>query len=80
MNKVSPEAIAYSKNLSFDFSNTLRNQNINLNDYSNYTYIIDVDGIVYQASSANEDNASIVIIGGIDGFVYEKMERLYSNL
>jgi len=79
MNKVSPEAIAYCKNLSFDFSNTLRNENVNLNDYSNYTFIIDVNGIVYQSSSANESSASVIIIGGLDGFANEKMERLYSN-
>lgn len=79
MNRVAPEAIAYSKNLNFDFSNTLRNDNINLDNYSNYTFIIDVDGSVYQSASADENSASIVIIGGVDKFAFEKMERLQSN-
>jgi len=79
MNKVSPTAIAYSKNLSFDFSNTVRDQNINLDDYASYTFILDIDGSIYQSAAANEDNASIVVIGGIDTFANEKMERLSSN-
>ena len=79
MNTVSPEAISHSKNLNFDFSNTLRDEQVNLDNYSSYTYIIDVDGIIYQASNANEDSANIVIIGGTDKFINEKMERLGSN-
>ena len=79
MNRVAPEAIAYSRNLTFDFSNTLRSESVNLNNYSDYTYIIDVDGSVYQSADANEDSASIILIGGIDGFAYEKMERIFTN-
>lgn len=79
MNTVSPEAISHSKNLNFDFSNTLRDEQVNLDNYSSYTYIIDVDGIIYQASNANEDSANIVIIGGTDKFINEKMNTLNSN-
>ena len=79
MNTVSPEAISHSKNLNFDFSNTLRDEQVNLDDYSSYTYIIDVDGIIYQAAAANEDSANIVIIGGTDKFINEKMNTLNSN-
>lgn len=79
MNKVSPTALAYSKNLSFDFSNTLRDYEVNLDDYSQYTYIIDIDGEVYQSAQANEDSATVLLIGGTDLFINEKMERLGSN-
>ena len=79
MNTVSPEAISHSKNLNLDFSNTLRDEEVNLDNYSSYTYIIDVDGIIYQASNANEDSANIVIIGGTDKFINEKMNTLNSN-
>ena len=59
MNTVSPEAISHSKNLNFDFSNTLRDEQVNLDNYSSYTYIIDIDGIIYQSAPANEDKANI---------------------
>ena len=79
MNQISAEAVAHSKNMSFSFSGTLRNQNVNLNDYSSYNFIIDVDGNVYQGASANESQASVVIIGGIDKFMYSKTASLVSN-
>jgi len=79
MNRVSAEAVAHSKNLTFNFSGTLRNQNVNLNDYSSYTFIIDVDGSVYQGSNASEDNANIIIIGGIDVFMFTKSSTFASN-
>jgi len=79
MQEVSPEAVAYSKNLDFSFSNTLRNENVNLNNYNSYTFIIDVDGTVYQGANASESQASIVIIGGIDKFMHSKSTSLASN-
>ena len=79
MNKVSPTALAYSKNLSFDFSNTLRDFEVNLDDYSQYIYIIDIDGEVYQSASADENSATVLIIGGTDKFINEKMNTLNSN-
>jgi len=79
MNQVSSEAVAHSKNLNFEFSNTLRGQKINLNSYSSYTFIIDVDGKVYQCATASEESASIIIIGGIDKFVNEKAKRMAVN-
>ena len=75
MNKVSPSAVSHSKNLTFEFSETLRGESINLNDYSDATYIIDVDGTVYQGASASEQNASVLKIGFIDKFINEKIER-----
>ena len=79
MNKVSPEAVAFSKNLTFNFSGTLRNENVNLNNYSNYTFIIDVDGVVYQGASANEQSANIIIIGGKDSFMFAKSTSFTSD-
>jgi len=77
--QVSAEAVAHCKNMVFDFSGTLRNQKVNLNDYKSYNFIIDVNGNVYQGANANENQASIVIIGGIDKFMYAKTTTLASN-
>jgi hypothetical protein len=79
MNTVSPEAVAHSKDLTFEFSETLRGESVNLNDYSGSTYVIDIDGTIYQGESATEDSAKIVIIGGIDKFINEKIERQAVN-
>jgi hypothetical protein len=79
MNTVGPDAVSYSKNLNFSFSNTLRNEKINLDDYSSATFIIDVNGTIYQGSAANESSASIIIIGGINQFVNEKVSRPVAN-
>ena len=79
MNKVAPTAISYSKNLNFDFSNTLRGENVNLENYSSYTFILDVDGTVYQGASANENNANICVIGGLNKFINSKKNTVYNN-
>ena len=79
MNRVAPTAVSYSKNLNFDFSNTTRGENVNLNNYNSYTFIIDVDGSVYQGATANEDNANVVIIGGLNKFVNSRLNTINSN-
>ena len=50
----------------------MRNQSVNLNDYASATFIIDVDGRVYQGAAAQESGASVVIIGGTTEFINEK--------
>lgn len=79
MNIVSFAAISYSKNLTFNFSNTKRNEVINLSNYSSSNYIIDINGTVYMGSSPSEDSATVTIIGGNDTFIHEKATRLESN-
>lgn len=79
MQELSPEAIAYSKNLTFAFSNTFKDEEADLNQYSSYTFIIDIDGRIYQGSNASEESASIVIIGGVDQFINAKSKSVYSN-
>ena len=79
MNRVSPNAVAYSKNLSFSFSGNLRNENVDLNQFSSYTFILDIDGSVYQGSNANPNNASVVIIGGTEQFLFSRPLQLHSN-
>lgn len=79
MNIVAPTAVSYSKNLNFDFSNTTRGEKVNLNSYNSYTFVIDVDGSVYQGVSANETNARICIIGGLNKFVNSRLNTVYSN-
>jgi len=79
MKKISADAVSYSKNLNFSFSNTLRNQQVNFNDYASATFIIDVDGTVYQSASSNESSANIIVIGGINKFINEKANRIAVN-
>lgn len=79
MNKISAEAVAHSKNLSFTFSGSLREENVNLDDFSKYTYILDVNGILYQGSNATDKNAYIVIIGGVDEYIHSKTSSITSN-
>jgi len=79
MNAVSFQAISYCKNLFFSFSGDLRNQQVDLSKYDSYTFIIDIDGSVYQGASSNPDNATVVIIGGIDKFLYSQSQELHTN-
>jgi hypothetical protein len=72
MKNVSPEALSYCKNFFFTFSNTRRNESVNLNSYASATFIIDVDGRIYQGAEAKEDAASVILIGGTKKFINEK--------
>jgi hypothetical protein len=79
MNRVGAAAVAHSKNLDFTFSGDLRGQAVDLTQYNSYTFIIDIDGSVYQGATASVSQASVVIIGGVDKFVYSRSQELYSN-
>ena len=78
MNLMSPGALSYHKNLTFNFSNTLRNETVDMNQFSS-GYVIAVNGEVYSSGSASGDDASVTIIGGSDRFINEKTERLSSS-
>lgn len=78
MKRVSPGAVAYSKDLTFSFTKTLRGEKVDFNKFSSYTYILDVDGSLYQMGDANENSASVVLVGGIDKFINSKTINLYS--
>lgn len=78
MNLMSPGALSYHKNLTFVFSNTLRNEIVNISQYSS-DYVITINGEVYSSGSASGENATVVIIGGSDRFINEKTERLEST-
>jgi hypothetical protein len=80
MNRVGYEAPSYSKDVSFNFSGSLRGEKVNLEDFSSYTYILDVDGTLYQGAQANDKQASICIIGGTTKFVNSKKpDGVHSN-
>jgi hypothetical protein len=78
MNLASPSALSYAKSLNFSFSNTKRNEPVNINRYSSASYVIDVNGNIYQGSGGGE-SISVVIIGGDDTFVNEKVNRVAST-
>jgi hypothetical protein len=79
MNLMSTSALTFYKNLTFNFSNTLRNESINLEDYASSGYVIDVNGEIYSSGSVGGDSATVIIIGGSDRFVNEKANRLEST-
>jgi len=79
MKRVSVDAPSYSKDLTFSFTKTLRGENVDFSKYSSYTYILDVDGSLYQMGDANENSASIILVGGVDKFVNSKITNIYSN-
>ena len=80
MNRVSYEAPSYSTDVSFNFSETLRGEKVDLNKFAEYTYILDIDGTLYQGAQANENQASICLIGGVNKFVNSKKpDGVYSN-
>lgn len=79
MRLVSLGSPSYSKNLTFTFSNTKRNENINFNQYSSYNYILDVNGNLYSGNEPSEESATVLVIGGDDTFVHEKAKRINSN-
>ena len=72
MKRISPEALAYCKNFTFTFSKTYKSDNVYLENYSDYNFIIDVDGTVYQSKIANENSATVMVIGGINKFANGK--------
>jgi hypothetical protein len=76
---MSPSSISYHKNLTFNFSNTLRNQDIDLNQYAMNGYVIDVNGEIYSSGSVSGEDATVVVIGGSDRFINEKANRLGST-
>ena len=78
MNLISPGALSYHKNLVFVFSGTLRNETVDISQYSS-DYVIAVNGDVYSSGSGGDDTATVVIIGGSDRFINEKTERLAST-
>lgn len=79
MNLMSPSALSYHKNLTFNFSNTLRNEQVNLAEYASSGYVIDVNGELYSSGSVGGDSATVIIIGGSDRFINEKANRLEST-
>lgn len=79
MNRVSPSAVSYSKDLSFSFTKTLRGERVDFDKFSSYTYIIDVDGSIFQSAQANENQASVILVGGVNKFVNSKVTNIYSN-
>ena len=73
---MSPSALSYHKNLTFNFSNTLRNQQVDLEKYAANGYVIDVNGEIYSSGSVSGEDATITVIGGSDRFINEKANRL----
>ena len=76
---MSPSSLSYHKNLTFNFSNTLRNQEVDLEKYAKNGYVIDVNGEIYSSGSVNGEDATIVVIGGSDRFINEKTNRLAAS-
>ena len=78
MNLVSPSSLSYHKTLTFNFSNTLRNEEVDLEQYASGGYVLDINGELYSSGSSG-DSATIIVIGGSDKFINEKADRLEST-
>ena len=62
------------KNLTFEFTNTLRNQQVDLNAVGG-NFVIDINGLIYVNGTPPRDSATIMIVGGLSTFINEKVYR-----
>lgn len=68
------DQICKIRNLMFEFTNTLRNQSVDLNSIEG-NYIIDINGLIYVKKTPSNDSATVVLVGGLSTFVNEKFQR-----
>lgn len=61
------------KNLTFEFTNTLRNQSVDLNSID-ADFVINIDGVIY-TKKIPSGSAKIVLVGGLSSFTNEKISR-----
>lgn len=68
------DQISKIRNLTFEFTNTLRNQSVDLNSV-NGNFVIDINGLIYVKGTPPSDSATVTLIGGLSTFVNEKVQR-----
>jgi hypothetical protein len=76
---VSPSSLAAYKNLTVNLSNTLRNETVDLQQYASSGFVMDVNGSIYTNNAPEGDTVTLVVIGGSDLFIGEKVTRLASS-
>lgn len=74
LNVVSSSFMGGFNDYTFNFSFTLRNQQVNLESYD-CNYILDIDGVLYEKNSNVTQSCVVIIVGGIDTFMFEKETR-----
>lgn len=70
----SADQICKIKNLRFEFTNTLRNQIVDLNSVGG-NFVIDINGLIYVNGSIPKDSATVMLVGGLSTFINEKVYR-----
>lgn len=72
--KVNSSYVARSTNITFETSQTLRNEVVNIDQF-NTDFVIDINGAIYKLSEPMDGQATVTIVGGLDTFVNEKIYR-----
>lgn len=68
------EEIGKIKQLRFEVTNTLRNQQVNIDSVGG-DYVINIDGIIYKTGGGSKTSATVTLVGGVSHFVHEKANR-----
>ena len=66
--------VAKYNNFTFNVTNTLRNETIDVNSIS-ADFVISIDGTIVQNKTPASTSATVVLVGGLDTFVNEKSQR-----
>ena len=70
----SADQVCKVKNLTFEFTNTLRNQSVNLNSVGG-NFVIDINGLIYINGTVPSESATVTLVGGLSTFINEKVYR-----
>lgn len=71
---VNSTLVARTRSIEFTTSETLRNEQVDVESFST-NFVIDVDGNIYKLSDGSEDSTTVTIVGGLDTFANEKIYR-----
>lgn len=67
-----PKDISKFDTINFEFTNTLRNQNVSLNSIGS-NFIIHINGLIYKNGNPSGKSATVTLVGGVSNFINEKI-------
>lgn len=72
LSQVSPQKVSMNaRNFIINFSNTRRDEKININSY-NTNYFLDTNGVLYEKAIRSVQTTSVVVVGGDHRFLHQK--------
>lgn len=74
MSIVGSGLVSRFNNFHFSTTQTLRNQYVDIKSL-NCDFVIDIDGTIYQNRTPTPNQAYIILVGGLDTFINEKVVR-----